>query len=161
MSPSSKNLALWVIIGLLLIALFNLFQSPGSRGPQTSLAFSCFLSEVQAGRVGDVTIQGNSISGHFSDGRSFNTYAPFDPGLVDLAMAASGIQEGAGAPMPRPAYRPTLDFAPLSAGIGRATQRAAFADAIDAGSDDEGDQQVDALFAELGAGVGPALVRAL
>ena len=46
MNNFSKNLALWVIIGLLLIALFNLFQSPTSRGPQTSLAFSDFLSEV-------------------------------------------------------------------------------------------------------------------
>jgi cell division protease FtsH len=78
-----KNLALWVIIGLLLIALFNLFQGPSSRGPQTSLAFSDFLSEVEAGRVGDVTIQGDSISGHFQDGRSFSTYAPYDPNLVN------------------------------------------------------------------------------
>jgi cell division protease FtsH len=84
----SKNLALWVIIGLLLIALFNLFQSPTSRGPQTSLAFSDFLSEVQAGRVSDVTIQGEQISGHFSDGRSFSTFAPNDPDLVSRLTGA-------------------------------------------------------------------------
>jgi cell division protease FtsH len=84
----SKNLALWVIIGLLLIALFNLFQSPTARGPQTSLAFSDFLSEVQAGRVSDVTIQGEQISGHFSDGRSFSTYAPNDPELVSRLTGA-------------------------------------------------------------------------
>jgi len=84
----SKNLALWVIIGLLLIALFNLFQSPSTRGPQTSLAFSDFLAEVQAGRVADVVIQGNSISGHFADGRLFSTYAPNDPSLVDRLTGA-------------------------------------------------------------------------
>jgi cell division protease FtsH len=84
----SKNLALWVIIGLLLIALFNLFQSPSTRGPQTSLAFSDFLTEVQAGRVADVVIQGNSISGHFADGRLFTTYAPNDPNLVDRLTGA-------------------------------------------------------------------------
>jgi len=72
----SKNLALWVIIGLLLIALFNLFQGPSSHGPTSSLAFSDFLSEVQLGRVSDVTIQGNSISDHFSDGRPFSTTPP-------------------------------------------------------------------------------------
>ncbi|MEK0084305.1 ATP-dependent zinc metalloprotease FtsH [Benzoatithermus flavus] len=83
MNNFGKNLALWVIIGLLLIALFNLFQGPSSRGPQTSLAFSDFLSEVEAGRVSDVTIQGDSISGHFQDGRSFSTYAPYDPNLVN------------------------------------------------------------------------------
>ena len=82
MNNFSKNLALWVIIGLLLIALFNLFQNPSSRGPQTSLAFSDFLAEVDNGRISDVTIQGKSISGHFSDGRSFSTYAPDDPTLV-------------------------------------------------------------------------------
>ena len=88
MNNFSKNLALWVIIGLLLIALFNLFQSPSTRGPQTSLAFSDFLAEVQAGRVADVVIQGNSISGHFADGRLFSTYAPNDPSLVDRLTGA-------------------------------------------------------------------------
>ena len=53
-----------------------------SRGPQANLAFSDFLAEVENGRVRDVTIQGNTISGHFSDGRSFSTYAPEDPNLV-------------------------------------------------------------------------------
>jgi cell division protease FtsH len=78
----TKNLALWVIIGLLLIALFNLFQNPSGRGPQSNLAFSDFLAEVDQGRVRDVIIQGNTISGHFADGRAFSTYAPEDPSLV-------------------------------------------------------------------------------
>ncbi|MGH6905887.1 MAG: ATP-dependent metallopeptidase FtsH/Yme1/Tma family protein, partial [Geminicoccaceae bacterium] len=82
MNNFTKNLALWVIIGLLLIALFNLFQNPSGRGPQANLAFSDFLAEVDNGRVRDVTIQGNTITGHFSDGRSFSTYAPEDPALV-------------------------------------------------------------------------------
>jgi cell division protease FtsH len=77
-----RNLALWVIIGLLLIALFNLFQSPSSRGPVDSLAFSDFLAEVDAGNVVDVTIQGHTIDGHFEDGRAFGTYAPDDPSLI-------------------------------------------------------------------------------
>jgi cell division protease FtsH len=76
-------MALWVIIGLLLIAVFNLFQSPGNRGGQSRLAFSEFLTNVERNQVADVTIQGQNISGHFSDGRSFNTYAPNDPNLVD------------------------------------------------------------------------------
>jgi cell division protease FtsH len=82
-SNFTKNLALWVIIGLLLIALFNLFQNPSGRGPQANLAFSDFLAEVDNGRVRDVTIQGSTIGGHFSDGRSFSTYAPEDPNLVN------------------------------------------------------------------------------
>jgi len=78
-----RNLALWVIIGLLLIAVFNLFQSPNSGGPQSRVAFSEFLGNVESGKVADVTIQGQNIQGHFSDGRAFATYAPYDPNLVD------------------------------------------------------------------------------
>src|SRR4029077_20777760 len=79
-----KNLALWIGIGLLLVALFNLFQTSSSRAPQSTLAFSDFLNDVNSGGVTDVTIQGNNISGHFSDGRApFTTYAPNDPNLVN------------------------------------------------------------------------------
>jgi len=78
-----KNLALWVIIGLLLIALFNLFQSPGGRSPQASLAFSDFLDEVEQGRVAEVTIQGSEITGQYADGRSFTTYAPEGANVVE------------------------------------------------------------------------------
>jgi len=78
-----KNLALWIVIGLLLVALFNLFQTSSSRGPQSTLAFSDFLNDVNRGQVSDVTIQGNNISGHFTDSRPFTTYAPNDPNLVN------------------------------------------------------------------------------
>jgi cell division protease FtsH len=77
-----KNLALWIVIGLLLVALFNLFQTSSTRGPQSTLAFSDFVADVNRGQVTDVTIQGNSIIGHFTDGRAFSTYSPTDPGLV-------------------------------------------------------------------------------
>ncbi len=83
MNNFTKNLALWVIIGLLLIALFNLFQNPSSRSPQSNLSYSDFLSEVDSGRINDVTIQGKTINGHFTDGRAFSTYVPpEDPNLV-------------------------------------------------------------------------------
>jgi cell division protease FtsH len=78
-----KNIALWIIIGLLLVALFNLFQSSTSHAPQTALAFSDFLTDVNRGQVADVTIQGNTVTGHFTDGRPFSTYTPNDPNLVN------------------------------------------------------------------------------
>ncbi len=83
MSNFGKNLALWIIIGLLLVALFNLFQSSSTRTPQSSVPFSEFLAEVEQGRVADVVIKGNQVSGHFSDGRQFSTYAPPDANLVE------------------------------------------------------------------------------
>jgi cell division protease FtsH len=78
----SKNLVLWVIIAVLLAALFNLFQNSTSPHANATYAYSDFLSEVEAGRVADVTIQGDSISGHFTDGRTFSTYAPPDANFV-------------------------------------------------------------------------------
>ena len=71
MNNFGKNLALWIIIGVLLVLLFNLFQSSSGRGPHAQLAFSDFLGEVERGQVTDVTIQGNTIQRHFNDGRAF------------------------------------------------------------------------------------------
>src|SRR6476659_4789138 len=82
MNANLRNFALWVIIVLLLLALFALFQNPGQRTATQDISFSQLLNEVDQGRVRDVVIQGPEIHGTFSDGRSFNTYAPSDPGLV-------------------------------------------------------------------------------
>ena len=83
MNSNFRNFAIWVFIGLLLVALFNLFQSPGVQVRGNEISFSQLLSEVEGGNVQDVTIAGNQITGHFNDGRNFQTYAPNDPGLVD------------------------------------------------------------------------------
>jgi cell division protease FtsH len=78
-----RNLALWVIVALLLVALFNLFQpSGGGRSTAQQVAYSDFLNEVAAGHVRDVTIQGRTVTGQLADGRSFQTYTPEDPQLV-------------------------------------------------------------------------------
>jgi cell division protease FtsH len=78
-----RNLALWVIVALLLVALFNLFQPSSGPGRTASqFAYSDFLNEVNAGNVRDVTIQGRTVTGQLSDGRSFQTYTPEDPALV-------------------------------------------------------------------------------
>ena len=83
MNNFGRNLALWVIVALLLVALFNLFQPSGTgqRGAQ-QVAYSDFLNEVNAGHVRDVTIQGRTVSGQMADGRAFQTYTPEDPALV-------------------------------------------------------------------------------
>jgi len=79
-----KNFAVWVLGALLLIALFNLFQNPAPQnGAGSEITFSRLLSDVDAGSVSAVTIQGEKISGTYSDGRKFSTYAPSDPSLVD------------------------------------------------------------------------------
>jgi cell division protease FtsH len=82
MSNFGRNLALWVIIALLLVVLFNLFQPGTTRSTSTQIAYSDFITEVNQGHVRDVVIQGRDISGQLSDGRTFDTYTPDDPTLV-------------------------------------------------------------------------------
>ncbi|OAF08473.1 cell division protein FtsH [Bradyrhizobium centrolobii] len=82
MNANLRNFALWVIIVLLLLALFTLFQNPGQRAASQDIAFSQLLSEVDRGNVRDVVIQGPEIHGTFTNGSSFQTYAPNDPTLV-------------------------------------------------------------------------------
>jgi len=83
MNANLRNFAVWVVIVLLLLALFSLFQSPSQRPPANDISFSQLLNEVEAGRVRDVLIQGSEISGQFTDGRQFQTYAPNDPTLIE------------------------------------------------------------------------------
>ena len=82
MSNFGRNLALWVIIALLLVVLFNLFQPSGAQRTATQVAYSEFLGEVNNNRVRDVVIQGRTVTGQTADGRSFQTYTPEDPSLV-------------------------------------------------------------------------------
>src|SRR5436853_3181166 len=82
MNANLRNFALWVIIVLLLLALFTLFQNPGQRTSSQDISFSQLLSEVDNGKVREVVMQGPEIHGTFADGRQFSTYAPNDPGLV-------------------------------------------------------------------------------
>src|ERR1700675_4784158 len=82
MNANLRNFALWVIIVLLLLALFTLFQNPGQRTSSQDISFSQLLTEVDQGHVRDVVIQGPDIHGTFTNGSSFQTYAPNDPTLV-------------------------------------------------------------------------------
>jgi cell division protease FtsH len=84
MNPNFRNFALWAIIALLLIALFNMFQSPSERTSGREIAYSQFLNDVDSGRVRDVTIMGDRISGNYSDSSTgFQTYSPGDAGLIE------------------------------------------------------------------------------
>ncbi|MEW9806113.1 ATP-dependent zinc metalloprotease FtsH [Mesorhizobium sp. ZMM04-5] len=83
MNPNYRNLALWAIIAVLLIALFNLFQTPQQRGASREVAYSEFLTDLDAGRVKSVTIAGDRITGTYTDNASgFQTYSPGDSTLV-------------------------------------------------------------------------------
>jgi cell division protease FtsH len=96
----SKNIALWIIIGLLVLALFNLFQGTSQRPGPSEMAFSEFLTRVESGDIKAVTIKGNQIFGKYQSGEAFQTYTPNDPQLVqrlkdqDVQIRAEPSEDG-------------------------------------------------------------------
>jgi len=81
LTPFYKNIALWLVICLMVVMLFQMFKQPERAG--AGLSYSEFLSMVERGNVVQVTIQGENISGLSNQG-PFKTYAPKDPELIKL-----------------------------------------------------------------------------
>ena len=82
-----RNLALWLVIGLIMIAIFQLFRP---HATESSIGYSEFVRAVQEQRVLEVVMQGENIRGRFLDGRQFRTYVPKDDTLVPL-MREKGV----------------------------------------------------------------------
>ena len=77
-----------------------MFKNPqGAIGTKNNIIFSEFLTEVDNGRVVQVEIQGKNINGVFSNGKTFKTYAPDDPNLIQklsdkgVSISASPLEE--------------------------------------------------------------------
>jgi len=79
-SQFQKNLALWLVISLLMIMLFNMMTQKNTE--QKQINYTEFLSAVEDGQVNSITFQGNKVTGKFSDGSKFQTYAPMDEQLI-------------------------------------------------------------------------------
>ena len=95
-----RNLAMWAVIIVLTIGLYNMFKNPQRSSVQSDqIIFSEFLQEVDNGRVVQVEIQGNNLKGVLSNGDGFSTYAPNDPNLIQkltdkgVSISASPIDE--------------------------------------------------------------------
>ena len=71
-----------MVVGLLLVMLFNLFNQPTVRDQH--IPFSDFLYQLDMGHVTDVVVQGRTLTGVLSDGGAFSTYTPEDPDLMRM-----------------------------------------------------------------------------
>ena len=89
MNQFYKNLALWLIIGLIMVGLFQAFNGP--RSMDRTVVYSDFLKAVAAGQVSEVVVQGDNIRGRYLSGAPFQTYAPKDPKLIDT-LRAKGVR---------------------------------------------------------------------
>ena len=86
-----KNVAIWLVIALVLMTVFNQFSARQQQN--TSMEYSQFIEEVKQGNIAKVTIEGRVLKGVKSNGSKFTTYSPSDPWLVSDLLKAGVIIE--------------------------------------------------------------------
>ena len=101
MNPFYKNLALWLVISLMMILLFNLFNQ--SRVPDNEVSYTEFMAQVEKGNIVGVVIQGQEISGTQVDATRFKTFAPHDADLIKV-LRNRGVTIKAKPPAESPWY---------------------------------------------------------
>ncbi|MBP1728889.1 MAG: ftsH-2 [Deltaproteobacteria bacterium] len=84
MNQFYKNLSLWLVISLMMILLFNIFNKP--KPTQERLNYSDFITAVDAGKVKSVVISGNDLLGKYTDGKEFRTYRPIDASITETLI---------------------------------------------------------------------------
>jgi cell division protease FtsH len=78
-----KNIVIWLVIGLLMMALYNVFQTSSENRGINEISYTTLISEVSGGNVRDVLISGDEITGTFNDGTKFHSFSPDDPQLIE------------------------------------------------------------------------------
>jgi cell division protease FtsH len=101
LNPFYKNLALWLIITLMMIMLYNLFNQ--QHLTESSVSYSEFLSMVENDRVADVTIQGQELLITDSNKKRFKIFAPQDSDLIKI-LRQKGVTINAKPPAESPWY---------------------------------------------------------
>jgi len=81
-NQSQKNIALWIVVSLVFVFLFQMFNQPQRQDEQ--IVYSEFIGYLDKGQVTDVTIQGENIEGKLANGKVFKLFAPRDQNLVPL-----------------------------------------------------------------------------
>ncbi|HLI79051.1 MAG TPA: ATP-dependent zinc metalloprotease FtsH, partial [Candidatus Binataceae bacterium] len=89
MNNFSRSIALWLVLGLMFLLIFNIFSRQQSREHEE--IFSDFLNKVEKGDVAEVTIQGNTIHYVTTSSEQYKTYSPTDPDIVKN-LRAKGVK---------------------------------------------------------------------
>ena len=77
-----KSVGIWLVVALVLMTVFNQFNTRQQTGGQAPMDYSQFLEEVRQGHVSKVTIEGRTLKAVTSDGKRITSYAPQDLWLV-------------------------------------------------------------------------------
>ena len=105
MNPFYKNLALWLVISLMMIMLFNLFNQ--SRIQDNEISYTEFMAQIEKSNVVGVVIQGQEISGTNANDVRFRTFAPQDADLIKV-LRDNGVSIKAKPPAESPWYMTVL-----------------------------------------------------
>jgi cell division protease FtsH len=101
LNPFYKNLALWLVITLMMILLYNLFNQ--QHMSDTSASYTDFLAMVESGQIDQVVIQDQELQATDTTGRRFRVYAPQDADLISI-LRRQGVQIQAEPPAQTPWY---------------------------------------------------------
>jgi cell division protease FtsH len=101
LNPFYKNLALWLVITLMMIMLYNLFNQ--QHLAEQTISYSEFLSMVEGERVAEVVIQGQELYITDTNRQRFKIYAPQDPDLIPT-LRERGVTISAKPPAESPWY---------------------------------------------------------
>ncbi len=102
MNNIGRNVMFWMMILIVLMFLFNVFQgnhtNKGASGEM--MAYSDFMAEANSGRISDVTIRGQKVTGHYTgSGKEFSVLIPNEENVVDR-LATTGVRITAEEPDP-------------------------------------------------------------
>ncbi len=89
MNTIYKNITMWLVIGLSMILLFNLFNQP--QGKSNSLTYSQFVSAVERNTITGVEISGDIVSGKMQDGTAFRTVYPLNDDEMIAILRQNGV----------------------------------------------------------------------
>jgi cell division protease FtsH len=105
LNPFYKNLALWLVITLMMIMLYNLFNQ--QHLAETNISYTEFLNMIEDERVQSVVIQGQELVVNGIDRNRFKVYAPQDNELIGT-LRRKGIAITAKPPAESPWYMSIL-----------------------------------------------------
>ncbi len=83
---NARNIAFWVVLFLLILALFNLFSGSGSTLQSREVTYSDFVSAVTSKEVSQATLDGEQVRFRGTDGQDYVTIKPTDAKVTDLLI---------------------------------------------------------------------------
>ena len=85
-----RNIAIWAVIGVLLVALYGVLNRGSHAGGPAQITYSQLLNRVDSGRIKAATIRGEIVEARDSDGKSYTTVTPMNQDDLIKRLGATG-----------------------------------------------------------------------